>query len=123
MAIELEDRVPLSHEFLERVFSQGPEAAIHHYREVMAADPPRVHVDPLLLVRAGQQLREAGQLEPARRVFAFVAGEFPNWTVGHLGRAEVARSLGEEERALEAYREVLRIDPEHLRAREMMPPE
>lgn len=122
-AIELEGRVPLSHEFLERVFSRGPETAIHHYREVMAADPTHIHVNPLLMVRAGQQLREAGQLEPARRVFAFVAGEFPDWTVGHLGLAEVARSLGEEERALEAYRKVLRIDPEHFRAREMVPRE
>lgn len=61
------------------------------------------------LTTLGARLLEEGRIEEA--------------VVLRVAAAEVTRSLGKEERALEAYRQVLRIDREHLRARETVPPE
>lgn len=119
-AIEARGRVPLGHRFLDLVFDRGVEAAVADYRAQLAADPESVEVDPLLLVRAGQQFREGGQREASRDVFAFMVEAFPGHPLAHIGLGEAHRSLGDPEAALDAYRRALEIDPDLRPAREWL---
>lgn len=117
-AIELRNRIPLSHVFLDRLFDEGADSAIHEYRRLKNDARQRLEVDPLLLVRGGQQLREAGQLEEARAVFAFVLEEFPDWPIGYLGFAEVSAAMNDFDAAIRSYQNVLQLDPGNRAARE-----
>ena len=65
-AIELRGGIPLSYRFLDQLFDKGVGPAARDYRMLKANNPGRVEIDPLILVRGGQQLREAGQLVEAR---------------------------------------------------------
>ena len=118
IAIELHGEVPASHRFFETLFDDGAGAAIAEYRRLTTVGTARVHVDPLLLVRGGQQLREAGMTEEAHTVFQFVVEEFPSWAIGYLGLAETLRSKGQTVLALEAYHTILALDPGNVYARE-----
>ena len=117
-AIELRNRIPLSHIFLDRLFDEGADAAIHEYRRLEDEARLPLEVDPLILVRGGQQLREARQLEEARTVFVFVVEEFPDWSIGHLGSAEVSAAMNDFDAAIRSYRNVLQVDPGNRVARE-----
>lgn len=113
IAIELEGRIPVSYRFFDTLFDEGADSAIEAYRTAMSEAPDRVDVDPLILVRGGQQLREAAKYEEARKVFSFVVEEFPGWPIGHLGLAETLRAMGDVEAATRAYRTVIELDPDH----------
>lgn len=88
---------------------------------IAGADPLRLHLFDIWFKRP---IVEAA--------FEEVTSAGPSAADGESGAVDACldrelpegRELRVEERALEeAYREVLRIDPEHLRAREMVPPE
>ncbi|HUF12979.1 MAG TPA: S41 family peptidase [Longimicrobiales bacterium] len=117
-AVELSGRIPLSYLFLDRLFGEGVDAAVRTYRMTKAEHPERVDIDPLVLVRGGQQLREAGQSEAARDVFAFIVDEFPRSTIAHLGLAQALRDLGDVDAARQAYRRAVAVDPGNRAARE-----
>ena len=113
IAIELGGRIPVSYRFFDALFDEGADRAIEAYRTAMAEAPDRAEVDPLVVVRGGQQLREAAQYEEARKVFSFVAEEFPGWPIGHLGLGETLRAMGDVEAATRAYRTVIELEPDH----------
>lgn len=119
-AIEMRGLLPLAHNFARDAFRRGVERAVDRFRTARAAEPERAHVDSLVLLRVGHQMREARQLESAAKVFEFHIEEFPNGPLGHLGLAETFRMMGREDDALTTYRRVLRIDPENRRAKRMV---
>lgn len=121
---ELRGKIPLAHLFYEWVFEVdwvsegGVEGATRRYRALAAERPGDVEVDRLLLLQIGQQLREARQPADAEAVFTFITEEFPEWVMGHLGLAATAADQGDLEKAADAYRRVLAIDPTHRLGRE-----
>lgn len=115
-AIELRGQIPVSYLFVETLFDAGPERAIAQYRKTLSNEPERAVVDPLVLIRGGQQLREAMQLEQALQVFTFITEEYSDWPIGYMGVAETHRMLGNRESTIKAYRKVLRLNPGNQQA-------
>lgn len=121
---ELSGKVPLAHRFFDWVFEsdrvseEGVAGAVRRYRALAARRPDAVQVDSMLLVQIGQQIREVQQYGRAEAVFTFITEEFPRWAMGHLGVAVVAAEQNDRERAADAYRRVLEIDPDNQVARE-----
>ncbi len=60
----------------------------------------------------GHELRRQDRLEEAIRLYEFNAAEHPDYFAPHLFLAETWLKLGDEGRALEAYRRGLACDPE-----------
>ncbi len=74
---------------------------------------------PAALLVAASALVNSGDQQAvltARKVADELVAAFPNYTEGHIARAEAARQAGDLEAAAAAYHDVLKLEPFHQRA-------
>lgn len=104
------------------VLAQGAAVGLARYRELKAAKPEAYRFDEEELNRLGYDLVEAGRLADAVAILAFNVELFPQSANAYDSLGEACLKQGDKPRALSAYEQSVKLDPENEGGRGPDPP-
>jgi tetratricopeptide (TPR) repeat protein len=94
----------------EKIRNQDYDGALDILKKALQSDAKNVN----LLYLAGLSYAKKKMYAEAREMLAIVTTSTPDFTPAHFQLGVCLQQLGEKEKALEQYREVIRLDPKNL---------
>jgi len=94
----------------EKIRSQDYDGALEILKKALLGDAKNVN----LLYLAGLSYSKKKMFAEAREALTVVTASTPDFTPAHFQLGVCLQKLGEKEKALEHYREVIRLDPKNL---------